>query len=101
MRSFTEVLKKLIELSKDKKLTKQLQQIHDDSIYSAPEVQWKIKAWDLHAALNDYLENSKRASEPWFIDILTEFSQQPREDVASYIDNLFKTRLCKSENSSK
>lgn len=85
MRNFTNVLKKLITLSKDNELTEQFNKIYEDTAMTAPEARWEIRGYQVSDALFNYSCTGKGSTEDWFAELFAEFTQKPIDECKENI----------------
>lgn len=88
MRAFPTVLKKLIDLAKDKELKESLNKVMVDASFTAPEALWDIRGEQVTVVLNDYLANGTGRKDEWFAKVLVEYSTQPLEDIRKFQESL-------------
>lgn len=85
MRNFTDVLQKLITLSKDDELTGQFNKIYEDTTMTAPEARWEIRGRQVSDALFNYSCTGKGSTEDWFAGLLAEFTQKSIDECKKNI----------------
>ena len=85
MRNFITVMNTLIRMSKDQKLTEQLEAILRDTSMTAPEARWQIRGQQVADVLYSYTISNDNATLDWYAELVAEFTCKPTEAVKQNI----------------